>query len=119
MNAILYDVALTVYIVATAASFAYLVGRRERFWRLGVLMTEAGWVCHTAALIVRGVELGRFPLMTLPEVVSVVIWVAVLMELLALALKQRLIGRILNQRMLKEIPDLRGNSPLVEKLGLH
>ena len=83
MNAILYDVALTAYIVATVASFAYLVGRRERFWRLSVVMTEAGWVCHTAALIVRGVELGRFPLMTLPEVVSVVIWVAVLMELLA------------------------------------
>jgi ABC-type uncharacterized transport system permease subunit len=83
VNAVLYDVALTAYIVATAASLAYLVGRREGFWRLGVLMTQAGWVCHTAALIVRGVELGRPPLLTVPEAVSVVIWAAVVLELWA------------------------------------
>jgi cytochrome c-type biogenesis protein CcsB len=83
MNAVIYDVALTAYIVATGSSFAYLVGRREGFWRLGVLMTQAGWVCHTVALVVRGVELGRPPLMTLAEVVSVIIWVAVLFELWA------------------------------------
>jgi len=83
VNAVFYDVALTAYIVATASSFAYLVGRREGFWRLGMLMTQAGWVCHTVALVVRGVELGRPPLVTLPEAVSVVIWVAVLLELWA------------------------------------
>ena len=83
VNAVFYDVALTAYIVATASSFAYLVGRREGFWRLGTLMTQAGWVCHTVALVVRGVELGRPPLVTLPEAVSVVIWVAVLLELWA------------------------------------
>ena len=83
MNAILYDVALTFYIVATVVSFAYLVGRREGLWRLGTLMTQAGWVCHTAALVARGVELERIPLVTLPEVVSVVIWVVVLLELWA------------------------------------
>jgi cytochrome c-type biogenesis protein CcsB len=83
LNAVLYDVALTAYIVATAASFTYLIGRREGLWRLGTLMTQAGWVCHTVALVVRGVELGRPPLLTLPEAVSVVIWAAVLLELWA------------------------------------
>ena len=83
MNPVLYDVALTAYIVATAASFAYLIGRREGFWRVATLMTQAGWVCHTVALVVRGVELGRPPLLTLPEGVSVVIWAAVLLELWA------------------------------------
>ena len=83
MNAVLYDVALTAYIVATGSSLMYLVGRREGFWRLGALMTRAGWVCHTVALVVRGVELGRPPLLTLPEAVSVVIWAAVLLELWA------------------------------------
>ena len=83
MNAVFYDVALTAYMVATASIFAYLVDRREAFWRLAVLLTQAGWVCHTVALVVRGVELGRPPLVTLPEVVSVVIWVAVLLELWA------------------------------------
>jgi cytochrome c-type biogenesis protein CcsB len=83
VNAVLYDVALTAYIVATGCSFAYLVGRREGFWRSAALMTQAGWVCHTVALVVRGVELGRPPLVTLPEAVSVLIWAAVLLELWA------------------------------------
>jgi len=83
VNAVLYDVALTAYIVATASAFAYLVGRRDGFWRLSLLMTQMGWVCHTVALVVRGVELGRPPLLTLPEAVSVVIWAAVLVELWA------------------------------------
>ena len=83
VNAVLYDVALTAYIAATTMSFAYLVGRRERFWRVSALMTQAGWVCHTVALAVRAVELGRPPMGTLPEAVSLVIWVAVLLELWA------------------------------------
>jgi cytochrome c-type biogenesis protein CcsB len=83
VNAVLYDVALTAYIAATGLSFVYLVGRREGFWRGSVLMTQAGWVCHTVALAVRTVELGRPPLATLPEAVSLVIWVAVLLELWA------------------------------------
>ena len=83
MNAVLYDVALTGYIVATALSFGYLASRREAFWRVGTVVTQAGWVCHTVALVVRGVELGRPPLVTLPEAISVVIWAAVLLELWA------------------------------------
>jgi ABC-type uncharacterized transport system permease subunit len=46
-------------------------------------MTQAGWICHTLALVARGVELGRPPVATLPETVSAVIWVAVLLELWA------------------------------------
>ena len=83
MNAMLYDVALTAYIVATAAALGYLLRRRDGLSRLSILMTQLGWVCHTVALVMRGVELGRPPLVTLPEVVSVVIWVAVLLELWA------------------------------------
>jgi ABC-type uncharacterized transport system permease subunit len=83
VNAVLYDVALTAYIVATACSFAYLMGRREGFWKFGAFLTQAGWVFHTAALIARAVEMRRLPFMTLPEMVSVVIWVAVLLELWA------------------------------------
>ncbi len=79
----LYDVALTAYIVATAAALGYLLRRRDGLSRLSILMTQLGWVCHTVALVMRGVELGRPPIVTLPEVVSVVIWVAVLLELWA------------------------------------
>jgi ABC-type uncharacterized transport system permease subunit len=83
VNAVFYDVALTAYIVATASSLAYLAGRREWLWRFAIMTTQAGWVCHTVAVVVRGVELGRPPLATLPEVVSAVIWAAVLLELWA------------------------------------
>jgi len=83
VNAVFYDVALTAYLIATAAALGYLLGRREGLSRFSVVMTQLGWVCHTVALVVRGVELGRPPLLTLPEIVSVVIWVAVLLELWA------------------------------------
>ena len=83
MNAVLYDVALTAYIAATGLSFAFLLWRRDGLWRLSTLVTQAGWVCHTVAIAVRGIELGRPPLSTLPEVVSGVIWAAVLLELWA------------------------------------
>lgn len=83
LNAILYDVALTAYIVATASALGYLLGRREGLSRFTSVMTQLGWVFHTLALMVRGVELGRLPLLTLAEVVSAIIWVAVLLELWA------------------------------------
>jgi cytochrome c-type biogenesis protein CcsB len=83
VNAILYDVALTAYIVAMAAALAHLVRRREGFWRFALVATQAGWLFHTVAIAVRGVELGRLPILTLPEIVSVVIWAAVLLELWA------------------------------------
>jgi ABC-type uncharacterized transport system permease subunit len=83
VNAVWYDVALTAYIAATALALTFLGTRRDVFWRLGVLVTEAGWVCHTVSLVLRWVELGRPPFLTLPEAVSVVIWAAVLLELWA------------------------------------
>ena len=83
INAVLYDIALTAYIVAMVAALVHLLGRREGWWRLALLFTQAGWLFHTLAIGVRGVELGRLPLLTLSELVSVVIWGAVLLELWA------------------------------------
>ena len=83
MNAVLYDVALTAYIAATGTAIGSLLSRRDGLGRATTLLTRAGWVCHTAALAVRGAELGRVPLTTVPEVVSVMIWAAVLFELWA------------------------------------
>lgn len=83
MNAVLYDVALTAYIIATAAAFGYLIGRRDSLSRFQGLMTRTGWAIHTIALVARGIELGRFPVLTLPEAVSVTIWAAVFLELWA------------------------------------
>ena len=81
MNAVVFDIALTAYIVAAAAALASLVWRRDALSRLARELTVAGWVCHTAAIVLRGVELGRAPVLTLAEVVSLVIWVAVFLDL--------------------------------------
>jgi ABC-type transport system involved in cytochrome c biogenesis permease subunit len=83
VNAVLYDVALTAYIGATGTAISALAWRSDGLARLTTLLMQAGWVCHTAALAARGVELGRVPLATVPELVSVVIWAAVLLELWA------------------------------------
>lgn len=81
MNAVVFDVALTAYIVAAAAALGSLFGRREDLARFARLLTAAGCVCHTVAIILRWVELRRVPVLTLAEAVSVMIWVAVLFGL--------------------------------------
>ena len=73
MNVVLFDVALTAYILAAAAAIGSLAGRRDQLAGAALLLTQAGWVCHTAAVILRGVELRRLPFTTLPEMVSLVI----------------------------------------------
>ncbi len=81
MNAVVFDIALTAYIIAAVSAVGSLFGRREQLLRFTLLMTQLGWLCHTAALVMRGVDLGRVPLLTLPEVVSAVIWAVVLADL--------------------------------------
>jgi ABC-type transport system involved in cytochrome c biogenesis permease subunit len=81
VNAVLYDVALTAYILAAAAALGSLLGRRDQLARAALLLTQAGWGCHTVAVVVRGIELGRLPFLTMAEVISVVIWAAVLLDL--------------------------------------
>lgn len=83
LNPVLFDVALTAYMAATATAVASLLSRREPWTRATAVLTRAGWLCHTVAIAVRGVELGRVPLGTVPEVVSALIWAAVLLELWA------------------------------------
>jgi ABC-type transport system involved in cytochrome c biogenesis permease subunit len=81
VNAVVFDIALTAYIVAAAAALASLVWRRDGLSRLARELTVAGWLCHTAAIVLRGVELGRVPVLTLAEAVSLVIWMAVFLDL--------------------------------------
>lgn len=81
MNEVLFDVALTAYLLAAAAAIGSLLGRREQLGRAAVLLTEAGFLCHTVAVVLRGVELRRLPFMTIPEVISLVIWAVILLEL--------------------------------------
>jgi ABC-type transport system involved in cytochrome c biogenesis permease subunit len=83
VNAVVFDVALTAYILAALAAVAALPGRRPGLLSAAAVLTRAGWVCHTVALLLRWIELGRLPLLSLPEMVSVAIWAAVLFQLWA------------------------------------
>lgn len=83
MNPVLFDLALVAYLGATVLALAHLIQRRETTYRAASLLTQAGWVVHTLALVVRWVERGRPPLGTLVEAMSVVGWAAVLFTLWA------------------------------------
>jgi cytochrome c-type biogenesis protein CcsB len=77
----LLNVALVAYVCATGCALAYLVQREEIISRVTSLSALAGWVAHTVALIARAVELGRPPIGSLPEAISVAVWVVVLLEM--------------------------------------
>lgn len=76
-----FNVAIVAYVIATALSLAYLVQRHELVHRLAALATLAGWASHSLALVLLGAQLGRPPLGSLSEAISVVVWVAVLLEM--------------------------------------
>jgi len=77
----LLDLAIFGYIAATGLSLAYLVQREEWLHRLASVATIAGWVLHAVSLLALAVRLGRPPLGSLSEAVSVAVWVAVLWAL--------------------------------------
>jgi len=81
MHAIFLNLAILAYVLATGFSFAYVVQREELIHRLASLATGAGWALQTVALVALGHELGRPPLGSLAEAVSVAVWVIVLLEM--------------------------------------
>ena len=80
MNTVLFDVALTAYILAAVAAIGSLAGRRDQLAWVALLLTQAGWICHTGAVILRGIELRRLPVSTLAEMVSLLIWAVILLD---------------------------------------
>src|ERR687892_552223 len=92
MHANLINAAVIAYIVATGLALAYLVQRHDLVHRFSVLAALAGWAVHTLALILRALELGAPPLGSLPDAISVAVWVIVLLEVV---LEQRTGVRVL------------------------
>jgi cytochrome c-type biogenesis protein CcsB len=80
MQPTLSNLAVLGYVCATGLALAHLVQRGELVYRLAVLATLGGWVCHTLGLVVLAVERGRPPLGSLPEAVSTAVWVVVLLD---------------------------------------
>jgi len=81
MHQSLLTVSIIGYVAATGLALAYLVQREELLHRLASLATLAAWVVHTIALLALAIDLGRPPLASMPEAVSVAVWVVVLLEM--------------------------------------
>ena len=81
MQPTLLKLAVLGYVCATGLALTHLAQRKELVYRLAALATLGGWICHTLALVVLGVERGRPPLGSLPEAVSMAAWVVVLLEM--------------------------------------
>src|SRR5881397_3298733 len=82
MHPHLQSIAIVAYVCAMGLALAHLVQRQPLVHRLAALSTLIGWIAHTLALVVFAVELGRPPLGTLANAVSVVVWVVVLLTML-------------------------------------
>jgi cytochrome c-type biogenesis protein CcsB len=73
----MFAIAVIAYVCATGLAFAYLIQRDEFVHRLASLATLAGWAVHTLALVQLGVQMGRPPLGSLAEAVSLAVWVVI------------------------------------------
>ena len=82
MHPHLQSIAIVAHVCAMGLALTHLVQRQPLVHRLAALSTLIGWVAHTLALIVLAIEVGRPPLGTLANAVSVVVWVVVLLEML-------------------------------------
>jgi len=72
-----FALAVIAYVIATGLALAYLIQRAEVIHRLASVVIVAGWVLHAVSLLRLGLELGRPPLGTLSEALSLAIWIAV------------------------------------------
>lgn len=80
---LLLRVAAVSYGLGCLGAFIPILGGPRRVLRWTPGLAALGALAHTAALIATGFELGRCPLGTLPEVLSVMAWAAVLVYLIA------------------------------------
>ncbi len=84
MDKIFLSLTLLAYYSAAALCIAYFLAQREVFCRLGAWVLGAGLVCHTAALTLITLNLGRLPVVTLGESLLIFAWTLVAAFLLLL-----------------------------------
>lgn len=82
MHGTVLSLAIIGYVCAMGLALAYLIQRHELTYRLSSIATLGGWACHTVALVLRAVEIGRPPLASLADALSVAVWVVVLLEMI-------------------------------------
>ena len=84
MGLLFLRLTLGLYLAATLAAFAALLGRREWWRRLVPALIGSACAAHLAALVARSVATARCPLHNTPEIVSFLSLTAMLIFLLGL-----------------------------------
>lgn len=80
-SVVLLRLALVFYLVGFLNTFVPALGATRRMLRATPWLAGAGAASHTAALVALGLQLNRCPINTLPEILSLLAWAAVLVYL--------------------------------------
>jgi cytochrome c-type biogenesis protein CcsB len=73
-SALVFQIALFLYLLGTAASISYLISLRRRLFTVTILSLVAGFVIHTLAILLRYAEAGQVPITNLHEALSFFSW---------------------------------------------
>ena len=79
---VLFTVTMLLYVAAMVVYFLFIAARREGMTKVAVILQTAGFILHTAALIVRGVGAGRLPLTNQYEFATSFAWGLCLVSLI-------------------------------------
>lgn len=71
---ILFTITMLLYVAAMVVYFLFVAAKREGLAKTAMILQTAGFVLHTAALIVRGVGAGRLPLTNQYEFATSFAW---------------------------------------------
>jgi len=82
VNILFFKLALSIYLIATVMYLLYLFNMREGMAKTGRILTIAGFVVHTLAILVRYVEAGHFPVISLYESMWFFTWATILVYLI-------------------------------------
>jgi cytochrome c-type biogenesis protein CcsB len=79
---VLFTVTMLLYVAAVVVYFLFIAARREGMAKVAVILQTAGFILHTAALIVRGIGAGRLPLTNQYEFATSFAWGLCLVSLI-------------------------------------
>ncbi len=79
---VLFTVTMLLYVAAMVVYFLFIAARREGMAKVAVILQTAGFILHTAALIVRGIGAGRLPLTNQYEFATSFAWGLCLVSLI-------------------------------------
>ncbi len=82
MNVICLKLAFTVYLAATIMYLIYLINLKKGMAKAGQVLTVAGFIIHTLAILSRFIEAGHFPVISIYESMSFFAWATILIYLI-------------------------------------